>query len=69
HLGLLALMAVYFTENRISWVYVQSLESRTQPDQQVSVSIEVPFGQQKLTLKWPSSDPDGCARFIREVAQ
>ncbi|MEJ3663835.1 hypothetical protein WD277_23025, partial [Pseudomonas fragi] len=26
HLGLLALMAVYFTENRISWVYVQSLE-------------------------------------------
>ncbi|WP_222932622.1 hypothetical protein, partial [Pseudomonas lundensis] len=25
HLGLLALMAVYFTENRISWVYVQSL--------------------------------------------
>ncbi|WP_218577097.1 hypothetical protein, partial [Pseudomonas sp. FSL R10-2398] len=24
-LGLLALMAVYFTENRISWVYVQSL--------------------------------------------
>ncbi|WP_218580732.1 hypothetical protein, partial [Pseudomonas sp. FSL R10-2964] len=26
HLGLLALMAVYFTENRISWVYVQSLD-------------------------------------------
>ncbi|WP_206540861.1 hypothetical protein, partial [Pseudomonas helleri] len=25
HLGLLALMAVYFTENRISWVYEQSL--------------------------------------------
>uniref|UniRef100_UPI0028A286F2 glycosyl hydrolase n=1 Tax=Pseudomonas sp. TaxID=306 RepID=UPI0028A286F2 len=22
-------MAVYFTENRISWVYVQSLESRS----------------------------------------
>ncbi|WP_222938426.1 hypothetical protein, partial [Pseudomonas veronii] len=28
HLGLLALMAVYFTENRISWVYVQSLAKR-----------------------------------------
>ncbi|WP_212555992.1 hypothetical protein, partial [Pseudomonas lundensis] len=28
HLGLLALMAVYFTENRISWVYVQSLVTR-----------------------------------------
>ncbi|KMN16095.1 hypothetical protein TU85_25375, partial [Pseudomonas helleri] len=29
HLGLLALMAVYFTENRISWVYVQSLSEKT----------------------------------------
>ncbi|WP_223182102.1 hypothetical protein, partial [Pseudomonas lundensis] len=28
HLGLLALMAVYFTENRISWVYVQSLKEQ-----------------------------------------
>ncbi len=45
------------------------LESRTQPDQQMSISIEVPFGPQKLTVKWPSSDPDGCARFIRELAQ
>jgi transposase-like protein len=45
------------------------LESRPQPDQQMSISIEVPFGPQKLTVKWPSSDPDGCARFIRELAQ
>lgn len=44
------------------------LESRTQPAQQMPVSIEVPFGPQKLTVKWPSSDPDGCARFIRELA-
>jgi transposase len=29
------------------------------------VSIEVVFGQQTLTVKWPSSDPEGCARFIR----
>ncbi|MQU61409.1 TIR domain-containing protein, partial [Pseudomonas helleri] len=29
-LGLLALMAVYFTENRISWVYVQSLGAEAQ---------------------------------------
>ncbi|MDI3275926.1 transposase [Pseudomonas sp. AL03] len=40
-----------------------------QPNQPVSVTIEVPFGQQNLTVKWPSSDPDGCARFIRELAQ
>jgi len=45
------------------------LESLTQPGQQQPVSIEIPFGQQKLTVKWPSSDPDGCARFIRELAQ
>jgi hypothetical protein len=45
------------------------LEPRTQADQQTAVRIEVPFGQQKLTVKWPSSDPEGCARFIRELAQ
>ena len=40
-----------------------------QPDQQMSVNIKVPLGQQKLTVKWPSSDPDGCARFVRELAK
>jgi transposase len=37
------------------------LESRTQPDQQMSVSIVVPFVQQKLTVKWPFSDPDAAS--------
>ncbi|PAA00798.1 hypothetical protein CJU78_24330, partial [Pseudomonas fragi] len=32
HLCLLALMAVYFTENRISWVYVQSLVTQHTTD-------------------------------------
>nr|WP_228732670.1 MULTISPECIES: transposase [Pseudomonas] len=45
------------------------LESLKQPIQQQPVSIEIPFGQQKLTVKWPSLDPDGCARFTRELAQ
>ncbi|KPW37722.1 ISPpu14, transposase Orf1 [Pseudomonas amygdali pv. mellea] len=45
------------------------LETATRPDQQMPVSIEIPFGQQKLTVHWPSSDPEGCARFIRELAQ
>jgi len=40
-----------------------------QPDPQMSVSIEVPFGQQKLTVKWPTSDPEGCARFVRGLIQ
>jgi transposase-like protein len=45
------------------------LDTRAQLNQQASASIEVPFGQQKHTVKWPSSDPEGCARFIRELAQ
>jgi hypothetical protein len=31
--------------------------------------IELPLGQQTLSVKWPSSDPEGCARFIRGLAQ
>lgn len=45
------------------------LESLNQPVQQGPVSIKIPFGQQKLTVKWPSSDPDGCDRFIGELTQ
>lgn len=45
------------------------LPSLPLPDQQMFVTIEVPFGQQNLTVKWPSTDPVGCARFIRELAQ
>lgn len=28
------------------------------------VSIEIPLRQQSITVSWPASDPDGCARFI-----
>lgn len=31
--------------------------------------IELPLGQQMFTVKWPTSDPEGCARFIRGLAQ
>lgn len=31
--------------------------------------IELSLGQQTLKVKWPTSDPDGCARFIRGLAQ
>jgi len=31
--------------------------------------IELPLGQQTFTVKLPSSDPEGCARFIRGLAQ
>lgn len=46
-----------------------SLEPCVQPDQQMSVIIEVPFGQQTLTVTWPSSNPEGCARFIRGLTR
>lgn len=26
-------------------------------------------GDQVTTVKWPTSDPEGCAQFIRAVAQ
>ncbi|MBC3384282.1 transposase [Pseudomonas sp. SWRI12] len=25
------------------------------------------IGEQSITVKWPTSDPDGCARFVREL--
>ncbi|WP_394304606.1 IS66-like element accessory protein TnpA [Pseudomonas danubii] len=31
--------------------------------------ISLSLGDKSITVKWPASDPDGCARFIREVAQ
>ncbi|RMM71798.1 IS66-like element accessory protein TnpA [Pseudomonas savastanoi] len=33
------------------------------------VIIELPMGEQSITVKWPTCDPVGCARFVREVAQ
>ncbi len=32
---------------------------------ELSVIIELPFGEQTITVKWPTADPDGCARFVR----
>lgn len=39
------------------------------PAQSVSITIEIPFGHQQLTVKWPSSDPERCARFVHELAR
>ncbi|WP_443192418.1 IS66-like element accessory protein TnpA [Pseudomonas indica] len=27
--------------------------------------IELSLGEQAVTVKWPASDPEGCARFVR----
>lgn len=34
-----------------------------------AVVIALPLGAQTITVKWPVSDPDGCARFIRSLSQ
>ena len=36
---------------------------------EASVIIELPMAGQLITVKWPASDPEGCAQFIRAVAQ
>jgi hypothetical protein len=41
------------------------LEPKLQAAPGTSVSIDVPFGQKALTVKWPATDPEGCARFVR----
>ena len=36
---------------------------------EASVIIELPMAGQVITVKWPTSDPEGCAQFIRAVVQ
>lgn len=41
------------------------------PKQQAdeAVVIALPLGAQTIRVKWPISDPEGCARFIRSLSQ
>jgi transposase-like protein len=32
---------------------------------EASAIITLPLGEQLLIVKWPTCDPDGCARFVR----
>ncbi|MGY2237063.1 IS66-like element accessory protein TnpA [Pseudomonas gingeri] len=34
-----------------------------------AVVIALPLGEKSITVKWPISEPDGCARFIRSLSQ
>ncbi|MBP7875637.1 transposase [Candidatus Woesebacteria bacterium] len=36
---------------------------------EASVIIELHMAGQVITVKWSTSDPEGCAQFIRTVAQ
>lgn len=39
------------------------------PAQQDVARIEISSEQRTVTVNWPVSDPDGCARFIRSLSQ
>ena len=45
------------------------LKVESKPVAQASAIIELPIGQQTLTVKWPIYDPEGCARLIRGLTQ
>jgi hypothetical protein len=36
---------------------------------ETSISIEIPYEQGALTVKWPAADPAGCARFLRGLTR
>lgn len=33
------------------------------------VIIELPMAGKMITVKWPTSDPEGCAQFVRAVTR
>ncbi|MFC3940947.1 IS66 family insertion sequence hypothetical protein [Pseudomonas gingeri NCPPB 3146 = LMG 5327] len=36
---------------------------------ETSAIVELICGEQTITVKWPSSDPMGCAQFVRGLTQ
>jgi transposase-like protein len=46
-----------------------SLQTMPKRHADEAVVIALPLGAQTITGKWPVSDPDGCARFIRSLSQ
>lgn len=45
------------------------LKAAPKPPAETSVTIELPMAEQVITVKWPASNPEGCAQFIRAVIQ
>lgn len=46
-----------------------SVKVKTKRKTETLTTIELALGQQTLTVKWPTSAPEGCARFIRGLVQ
>ncbi|MBH8610923.1 transposase [Pseudomonas mohnii] len=49
-----------------AFVPLQPMPKR-QADEAVVIALSL--GDKSITVKWPISDPDGCARFIRSLSQ
>jgi transposase-like protein len=49
-------------------VHVKVAPVDPKPKAQASAIIELLLGEQSICVKWPASDPEGCARFIRGLA-
>ncbi|MGY3306958.1 transposase [Pseudomonas sp. PvR086] len=45
------------------------LRARPKRPEEASATIELPLGEQSIVVKWPTSDPEGCARFVRGLTQ
>ena len=44
---------------------VPMAEAKLEP----SISIDIPYEQGVLTVRWPAADPAGCARFVRGLTR
>ncbi|KIF60314.1 IS66-like element accessory protein TnpA [Pseudomonas fluorescens] len=46
-----------------------ALRARPKRQAEALAIIDLSLGEQSITVKWPTSDPDGCARFVRGFTQ
>lgn len=51
-----------------AFVPVNIAVAAPKPKPQASAIIELPLGEQPITVRWPISDPEGCARFVRGLS-
>lgn len=56
-------------ENRASWDGLEGVKPAPRRATEEMVIISLPLGDKSITVKWPASDPDCCACFIRGLAQ
>jgi len=45
------------------------MKSTPKRQTEMSAVIDLLFGDQSITVKWPTSYPEGCARFVRWLTQ